>query len=108
MGTNQKKIRRVRWKMFFAQLSTIDTTPKFRIWGGGADLQKIFPHISRWGPAQLKMISAELSTTKAQLMPFDSIPKIEMGAGFFPAPLPTILEVGASAIEKSRSTMDDN
>ena len=80
--------------MSAAQLSTIETqsietifTPKFTM-GEGVELRKPPPCISGWGPAQLKTLSAQLSTTEAQLIPDGLASKIAIGGtGVFPAPL---------------------
>jgi len=59
-------------------------SPRNSQWG--AELRKPPPRIWRWGLAQLKIISAQLSTIEAQLIPGGSASKLAMGASLSQPP----------------------
>jgi len=48
----------------------------------GPELRKPPPFISKWGPAKLKMMSAQLSAIEAQLIPGGLASKIAMVGGW--------------------------
>jgi len=72
-------------------------TPKFAI---GAELRKPPPCISRWGPAQLSAI-------EAQLIPGGLASKTAMGEGGWLLPL-NIFGLGISPIGNSCRTIEHN
>jgi len=91
-------------------LSTTETQlhfhPEIRN-GGGTELQKPPPRISRWRPAQLEIISAQLSTIEAQLIPGGLALKIAMEASV-PQPPTPYLGLEVSTIENSCSAIEHN
>jgi len=72
----------------------------------GAELQNLPSRISRWGPPQLEIVSAQLSTIEAQLIPGSLASEIAVrGASISSAPTP-YLELGVRTIENSCSTIE--